>query len=217
MSSNSAPPARAESKPRSEGLSQIVGAFIGRPYHRSGAERQSRCASGEYPCARRPQSCVPELGSDGTALRPDEFVGHAARRCGRSVTGLFLGIDPQHGPQGRAYVEAAERSAEGVRLGGWANAKRTVPLVLSPSATLRYGHPMLNERKPRQGGSLIVGLIVGGFLGLAIGFLSRPERADGLKIWLYYRTSDALLWAAVGAIVVAGCIYFLRRVEIRRP
>ena len=61
--------------------------------------------------------------------------------------------------------------------------------------------------------ALIVAIFAGAGLGLAFGFSQRQYRTFGLIEWIRSASgsSDAILWAVIGAVVVGGAVFAWRQ------
>jgi len=56
-----------------------------------------------------------------------------------------------------------------------------------------------------------IGAVVAVTTGYAIHAISSRQYAFGFTTWITFRPEDAALWAIVGAAVVAGLTYILKR------
>jgi hypothetical protein len=64
----------------------------------------------------------------------------------------------------------------------------------------------LLKRQKRHGAALL-GLFAGAGAGVAFGYALSQWTWGGLGHWLALRSTDAVGWAAVGALLVPACIY----------
>ena len=61
--------------------------------------------------------------------------------------------------------------------------------------------------------ALLISILAGAACGFLVGFAVTNASSSGaftLTLWLKFRTSDAITWAVLGAIIVGGVIYAKR-------